>query len=86
MQSTFTLPLLYRLFSKTVSVIGTTKNLLFGCVFVFKAGRKRNLHNLFSSDATKFSSARLSLDLAQARGLLAQLGSAIFEPARVLKC
>ena len=37
-----------------------------------------------SSDATEFSSARLSLDLARARGLLARLSSAraIFESAQ----
>ena len=39
-----------------------------------------------SSDATELSSARLSSDLARARGLSARLGSAqaIFEPAQVL--
>ena len=42
---------------------------------------------LITSVATEFSSARLSLDLAQARGLSARLSSAreIFEPARVPK-
>ena len=53
----------------------------------YAAVKGKKLHYINISDATKLSSARLSSDLARARGLSARLGSAqaIFEPARVLK-
>ena len=51
-----------------------------------KLGRMEYVHQIVS-DATELSSARLSSDLARARGLSARLSSAraIFESARVPK-